>query len=366
MSTKVYQLETLFKDHLADQWIGQPDLGFKAVELSSGYSRGVQLVTLRCWDKTVEVVPTRGLGIWRASRSAIRFGWDSPIQGPIHPHWVDLGESSGLGWLDGFDELMVRCGVGSNGAPEFFPDGKLKWGLHGRIANLPASEVELEVDQAAESISIRGVVVEQRFHFYRWALTSKITISRESPEIEIFDRIENQSNRPGSVQLLYHCNFGPPVLEQGSRLVAPVAKVFPRDEASQRGFSSWDVYRDPDSQYREEVYFLELAADRSGFTRALLTNRDQSLGAYVRYAVDKLPYFTLWKNTVGLGDGYVTGLEPGTNYPNVREVEESAGRVVNLAGGESIQFQCAIGMLVDSREVRHEIDQIQMLGAGLG
>ena len=69
------------------------------------------------------VLPTRGMGIWRvtaAGRSGTAdVGWKSPVRGPVHPAFVDLGEPSGLGWLDGFDEFFVRCGLESNGAPDF-------------------------------------------------------------------------------------------------------------------------------------------------------------------------------------------------------------------------------------------------------
>jgi hypothetical protein len=358
MATAVYQLDEHLSQTRGGKWIGSEDLGFQAVELTSGFSRGVQLVTLRCLDKTIEILPTRGMGIWRAHCSNVRFGWDSPIKGPVHPNWVDLGESTGLGWLDGFDELLVRCGMISNGAPEFYPDGRLKWGLHGRIANRPATDVSIEVDNVRQSISITGTVVEQRFHFYRFALSSRTTISGHSNEIEIVDRIENQSDRPGSVQMLYHCNFGPPILGPGSQFFAPIIKVNPRDEVAVSGFSAWRSFREPASTYQEEVYFLELAADKLGSSLAMVTNREQSLAGYVRFDVDKLPYFTLWKNTVGLRDGYVTGLEPGTNYPNPRGIEEAAGRLIHLGAGESVELKCAIGMLVGSEAVGRTLDQI--------
>ena len=57
---------------------------------------------------------------------------------------------------------------------------------------------------------------------------------------------------------------------------------------------------------------------------------------------DTLPYFSLWKNQAGLADGYVTGFEPGTNFPNPRSFEESQGRVVPLAAHASVQFDLAI------------------------
>ncbi len=41
-------------------------------------------------------------------------------------------------------------------------------------------------------------------------------------------------------------------------------------------------------------------------------------------------------------DGYVTGLEPGTGFPNPRSFEEEKGRIVNLAAGESREFLLAI------------------------
>ena len=37
----------------------------------------------------------------------------------MHPRWVPLSEPSGIGWLDGFDELVARCGLFSHGAPDF-------------------------------------------------------------------------------------------------------------------------------------------------------------------------------------------------------------------------------------------------------
>ena len=62
--------------------------------------------------------------------------------GPVHPGLVNLAAGGGLGWLDGFDELMARCGLENNGAPfevrSVGADGaetRVAFGLPGRIAN---------------------------------------------------------------------------------------------------------------------------------------------------------------------------------------------------------------------------------------
>ena len=67
---------------------------------------------------------------------------------PVNPAFVPLMEPAGLGWLDGFNELLCRCGLESNGPPEFDEAGRLLRPLHGRIANTPAHRVELIVDEA--------------------------------------------------------------------------------------------------------------------------------------------------------------------------------------------------------------------------
>jgi hypothetical protein len=62
----------------------------------------------------------------------------------------------------------------------------------------------------------------------------------------------------------------------------------------------------------------------------MLRNHGGDKGVVLRFRNDQLPAFTLWKNTGGLRDGYVTGLEPGTNYPNARPFEKAHNRVVTL------------------------------------
>ena len=41
--------------------------------------------------------------------------------------------------------------------------------------------------------------------------------------------------------------------------------------------------------------------------------------------------FSQWKNTASTDDGYVTGLEPGTDHPNSKTFERDQGRLLSLA-----------------------------------
>ena len=107
--------------------------------MEGGLRDSVDLVEIDNGRLRVAVVPTRGMGLWKAWHGDWEIGWQSPVKGPVHPAFVPLWEPSGIGWINGFDELLCRCGLESNGAPEFDDQGRLKYPLHGKIANVPAA-----------------------------------------------------------------------------------------------------------------------------------------------------------------------------------------------------------------------------------
>jgi galactose mutarotase-like enzyme len=363
MKSTIHNLSQLAQATSLNLTGGSKTLGFELQRLGHGLGAGLDRVTLVCGSTKIDVLPTRGMGIWQADNNGVRFGWDSPIEGPVHPMWVPIAEPGGLGWLDGFDEMMVRCGLASNGAPEFDEQGKLVWPLHGRIANLPASDVQVDIDEDAGRIAIRGTVNENRFHFQRLQLQTEIALQVDSDEIEIVDRVTNLSARPAVFQMLYHNNFGPPILESGTQLFAPIKKLVPRNAHAAAELNQWNQYGPPNPGSAEKVYFMELAGDKDNWSIAVLANSDRSAAASIRFDKTHLPCFSVWKNTVGPSDGYVTGLEPATNFPNPRSFEESHGRVVPLAPGESCEFQLNIGMLTNAASVQQAIEQVDALSS---
>lgn len=131
--------------------LGVVDPGVSVVKrtLRGGLCAGTDVIEVNNGALSFVVLPTRGMGIRRADYRGMRLGWDSPVAGPVHPTFVDLADPGGLGWLAGFDEMMVRCGLTSNGAPcrDTPPGaaGPVNLTLHGRIANTPAHYVEVSV-----------------------------------------------------------------------------------------------------------------------------------------------------------------------------------------------------------------------------
>ena len=314
------------------------------------------LVELVAGSTKVYVLPDRGLGIWKIMAGEFELGWQSPVHGPVHPRFVPLAEPSGLGWLDGFDELVARCGLVSNGAPDFDEAGRLLHPLHGRIANLPAHHLDVTLDDAAGTITLTGAVDETRFHFHALRMTTSLTLHADRQRVSWTDTVKNISDRPATMQMLYHVNFGPPLLGPGAELVAAVEELAPRDQTAAGDVGTWHRFDSPRAGRSEECHFMRHRPDEKGMATAMLVAPEGRHAACLSWRTDTLPCFTLWKNQTGLADGYVTGLEPGTNFPNPRSYEESQSRVVPLAPNASVRFDLAVehltGAAVESTRSR--------------
>ena len=333
-------VETL---ELGPEQLGIPGCAVRKRRLRGGLRDGVDLIEVTCGELSFSVVPTRGMGVWRGSYGGQALGWRSPVRGPVHPAFINPLERGGVGWLRGFDEWIVRCGLDSNGMPG--RDMRVDAGglaeavdltLHGMIANLPAHTVQVTADAAARVITVTGQVDEAGLFLPSLRLSTSISAGPDSSRITIADTVRNLQDTPAELQLLYHCNYGPPFLEAGSRVLLPFSEAAPRDARSAEGVAEIDRYHGPAPGFVQQAYWIRPAA-RPGDTATLaaLVNASRTAAAVMRFDIGELPCFSLWKNTAGERDGYVTGLEPGTNFPNLKSVERDAGRVVELpAGGD--------------------------------
>jgi Domain of unknown function (DUF4432) len=303
--------------------------------LRGGLRDGVDIIEVHNGALSYSLLPTRGMNVWRGQYHGNYLGWKAPLVGPVHPKFVNLDECGGLGWLAGFDELVCRCGLSSNGPPgeDVYTDrtGKehrARLTLHGRISNTPAQYVEARVGlEPPHELTVVGQVEEGCLFFPHLLLTSTCTTVPGSNRLVIHDIVENRGGEPAELQMLYHCNFGPPFLEAGSRIVTPIHELAPLTARAAEGMDTYDTYSGPSPGFAEQVYCYDLLGDAAGRTLALLYNAAGDRGCTVRWNHNELSCFTLWRNTGAIEDGYVTGLEPATNYPNFKSFERKQGRV---------------------------------------
>jgi galactose mutarotase-like enzyme len=315
--------------------------------LRGGLSDGVDVVEIQNGELSILALPTRGMGIWKAEFRGVPIGWQSPVRLPVNPAFVNLKERDGLGWLNGFNELMCRCGLSFHGPPGM--DGDSEVTLHGRIANLPAHKVVANVcDEGEGTLSVTGTVDECSLFGPALRLESTVSTVAGSNSLTIRDRIINLGGQPTEFEILYHTNFGRPFMEEGSQLVVPVGEIAPRDPHSASGLENWDLYPAPQAGMQEEAFFFDLQSDADDQTEMLLKNAAGDLGVSMSWRKSELPCFTLWKNPQAEPDGYVTGLEPGTSLPNLKSFERDQGRLITLGPGES--YDCGFTMSIFDSE----------------
>lgn len=336
-------------------------IGTRHGRFVGGPGDGVEMIEVTVGETTTLILPTRGMSIWRMQSNGIDFAWQSPVAGPIHPSLVPTLHPSGFGFLEGFDELVVRCGLESNGAPQFTDDGHLVYPLHGRISGTPASSLSIEYDEASGRMEVIGEMIEACLFHKRLRLRSRIRFHAGSQDVELLDDVTNDSAKPTSMQLLYHINIGSPILSEGSTVEVAIDSLAPKDALSASEIETWNQMGPPQDGYAERVYFAKLRADENQVTTTMLRGADKQTGMAVSYHIGGLPRFILWKNTAAQSDGYVVGLEPSTNYPNVRKFEEKQGRLVALEPGETESFRVTLHPLTDPERVSEFTEKIESL-----
>ena len=325
--------------------------GVRAVQIDTG--GGLQLT----------VLPGRGMDIAGAvfRGRALSFLSATGITSPAY------FEEPGLGFLRSFYAgLLTTCGITNMGAPS--EDQGQAFGIHGRVANAGAEDVGVDQRWEGEEylISVKGVMREASAMFENLTLTRRLETRLGSRGFSLHDRIENRGFQEEPLLMLYHLNFGFPLLGPRARVVGPIAKTDPRDEEARRdrGVEEALEFPEPQPDYAEKVFFHHLRGDAEGRSLMALLNPDTGdgtpLGVVMRFNLNELPTFTEWK--MPRRGFYVLGLEPGTATPVGRGPLREQGRMPMIAGQSSYDVHLELEVLETSEALRRIEDEAARLG----
>jgi hypothetical protein len=331
--------------------------------LHGGRQEGVSLIDIDNGTMKLTLVPTREMNVLHAQVGDARMGWDSPVKEVVNPAFIELNGRGGLGWLEGFNELVTRCGYEWVGHPGM-DNGELLT-LHGRAANIPASKVTVHIDEAPPyAIHVRGELKEQAFKKVDFTVQTELVTEPGATRFVLNDTLTNNGDYPKEYQALYHSNFSTPFLEEGARFAAAVKQVSPFNDKAKTDLADWQTYRAPTKDYDETVYNVVPYGDAKGDTLTVLHNKAGSLGVAVGFNVQQLPVFSLWKNTDTQGQGYVTGLEPGTSFSYNRRYQRPLNLVPTVAPKQQKQFSISYSLLADKPAVDQALKTISAIQEG--
>lgn len=332
--------------------------GITPLMYAEGKANGVSTLRVRTMTGLeFWVVPDRGMDIFEASFLGLSLCWQSPT-GMVHPSFYS---NRGIEWLKNFaGGLLSTCGLTTAGAPS--EDGGEILGLHGSISNTPAEQVHWTEQWDGDDclFTIRGKVRETSVHGANLLLERTITTSLKSSTLSIRDVVENQGYNESPLMVLYHCNFGFPLLTERSRVYAPAETTEPANEWSAQSAGEWSSFGAPKKGGAERVYFHRMKADAEGRVAVILVSDDdrKDFGLALRYKSDTLPEFTQWKMTAA--NHFVLGLEPGNCRSLGRAAERQRGTLQMLAPGERREFHLQMSVLNGTDEIAEAIRLTQI------
>jgi galactose mutarotase-like enzyme len=329
--------------------------GIETAVLDNGTGRGTRIA----WINTgtglrYKVVLDRAMDIADAFYNQHSLAWLSPLGiSPPQPF-----SHRGIDWLRTFGGgLLTTCGLSHAGGPETDEHGER--GLHGLISNIPA-EIEsiVQPDPARGQLDMHLSGRIRQMQAFGPSLELRRTISGTlgQARLRIRDEVINRGNTPAPHMLLYHFNFGWPLVDEGTDL------IWQGPTQSRDGDPQNRIFR-PDNNYRqvpapmpehlgsgEDAAFIDIQADAAGQCTCGLHNARLGLALALRFQKSQLPWLTNWQHW-GLGE-YVTGLEPGTNPPIGQAQARQQGQLLLLEPGESRHYDLEI-------EVFHTPESIQ-------
>ncbi|EYD76395.1 hypothetical protein Rumeso_02007 [Rubellimicrobium mesophilum DSM 19309] len=333
--------------------------GVRLYTLSDGTERGVRMLEFRTGTGLrFTVALDRAMDIVEVEHKGRSIGWHSPA-GLRHPGLHETEGEQGLAFARSFTGFLVTCGLDHILGPEevqadsYNYPGKrtVRHVLHGRLTTIPARLTgygeRWEGDRCilwAEGIVRQSAVFGENLHLHR-----RIEADLGGDEIRLIDRVVNEGFLRTPHMFFYHVNLGHPVLEEGSRYLAPIRDVVWAAHAAR--------YRDQRVGYRtapaptldfvEQVWQHEMAADRAGEVPVALVNDRLGLGIEVATRKDQLPCAYQWQNFQA--GSYALGIEPSTHHVLGDNAARERGEMIWLGPQEARDYQARFRVL-DGRD----------------
>jgi hypothetical protein len=319
--------------------------GLRRLERREGREEGGAVIQLRTGaGLMIEVTPDKGMDLSLAEFGGTPISWQSPA-GDVHPAYY---EPEGTGWLrTASGGLLMTCGLTQVGVPSI--EGGEAHGLHGRIHHTPARGVCAEgVWQGDEyEMRISGLLEEVALFGNRLQLRRDIRARLGDNRITIRDEVYNAGFDPSPHMVLYHFNFGFPLLSEAAQLQFPAgAHVEPFGEGVP--LAGYDRWEKPEADVSERVYEHELRLEQEWSEAAIrqpffpVGGMTQPVEVKLRWQTAALPRLVQWRMP-GAGV-HALGLEPANCRVAGIGAERERGTLRMLAPGESAVYELELSV----------------------
>ena len=332
--------------------------GIETSVLDNGAGRGTRIA----WINTgtglrYKVVLDRAMDIADAFYNQHSLAWLSHV-GIASPQPMS---DKGIDWLRTFGGgLLTTCGLSHVGGPE--TDSYGERGVHGLISNVPAeieSIIQPDPVNGKMDMSITGVMKETKIFGPSLELKRTISATLGEPTIKIHDEVLNRGNTHAPHMLLYHFNFGWPLVDEGTDLLWN-GPTKPRFENTAKIFKEGNNFRKcqpPIESHHgsgEEVGIIYPQADATGNCVCGLYNSKIGIAVSMRFNKKQLPWLTNWQHW-GKNE-YVTGIEPGTHPPMGQAKARELNQLIHITPGEMSSYDIELNVMENEVAVKGFLD----------
>jgi Domain of unknown function (DUF4432) len=336
--------------------------GVRLVTLENGVERGIRMLQFNTGSGLhFSVLVDRAMDIAEVSHNGRAIGWHSPT-GFRHPGLHEADGENGLSWVRSFSGFLSTCGLDHILGPETvsaenynYPYKKtINHGLHGRIGSIPAKLTgygeRWEGDRCilwAEGVVVQAAVFGEVLHLER-----RIEVDLGGDEIRLQDRVINRGFAKTPHMFFYHVNLGYPIIDEGSRYLAPIREVIWALHEDQ-GLDAQGVgYRRcpaPMFGFAEQVWEHDMAADAAGHVPVAVVNDRIGFGIQIETRKDQLPCSYEWQNFQA--GHYVVGAEPSTHHVKGNNFARERGEMIWLEAGEERHYDTSFRVLDGANEI---------------
>jgi len=331
--------------------------GVELLEYADGPERGVRVLDFRTGAGLgFRVALERGFDLLSADYRGVPIGWRSPT-GPRHPGRASVEENRGWGFLRSFTGLLATCGLDHALAPAtssvaqyIYPGfSESDYPLHGRISQIPARLLGYGERWKGDACTLwaEGEVAQMAVFGENLVLTRRIEAELGGTAISVDDRVENRGFRPTPHMLLYHYNFGYPLLDEGAELLVPSRAIVHAVHGDLRAQGvGYRTQGPPRADFSEQVYEHDVVPGPDGMASTALVNPALGAGGLgIRLDYDRaaLPCLIEWQC---LQSGlYVLGVEPSTNHVLGRKFAEERSELIFLDHGGTRHYRTRLSVL---------------------
>ena len=322
--------------------------GIETSILDNGQGKGVRIAWINTGSGLrFKVVFDRAMDIADAFYNQNSLTWISHV-GVSPP---DPSATTGINWLNGFGGgLLTTCGLTHVGSPE--KDAYGKRGLHDSISHTPAiigSIFQPDLRTGDLKMSITGRMIQSTVFGPHLELKRTIWAKLGNPQINIIDEVTNLGNEPAPHMLLYHFNFGWPLIDKGTKILWEgqwKSRGSNLDNFIFNGGSDFKTCKAPIEEHNgngESVAFIDINSDTSGICECAVFNPDLPLKVRLRFKKEQLPWLTNWQHW-GVNE-YVTALEPGTHPPIGQSAAREQGQLIFIQPKETKVYDLEIEVI---------------------